>query len=319
MYFPVAGIEIAPWIPFVAGFLVAFFCSMGGVSGANLLLPFQMSVLGFTTPAVSATNHFFNIVAIPSGVYRYIREGRMVWPLTWMIIAGTVPGVFIGVFARVHYLPDPTHFKFFAGLVLLYIGGMMVSAMIKKPAPGTDNKSAEKRFQELVHQYHKKVDSARQEGREPLPTTEVKQFGINKMEYTFYGESFFVNPLVIFSLSAFVGIVGGIYGIGGGAMIAPIFVAIFKLPVYTIAGALLMGTFLTSFIAVGLYQAIAPFYPHLAVAPDWTLGLLFGFGGALGMYLGARAQKFVPANFIKWMLAFILIFTALRYMLEIFI
>lgn len=318
MYFPVAGIEIAPWIPFVAGFLVAFFCSMGGVSGANLLLPFQMSVLGFTTPAVSATNHFFNIVAIPSGVYRYIREGRMVWPLTWMIIAGTVPGVFVGVFARVHYLPDPTHFKFFAGLVLLYIGGMMFSALIKKPAPGTDNKSAEKRFQELVHKYHKSADSARQEGREPLPTTEVKKFGISKMEYTFYGESFFVNPLVIFSLSAFVGIVGGIYGIGGGAMIAPIFVAIFKLPVYTIAGALLMGTFLTSLIAVIFYQILAPFYPHLSVAPDWTLGLMFGFGGALGMYLGARAQKFVPANFIKWMLTFILIFTALRYMLEIF-
>ena len=319
MYFPVAGIEIAPWIPFVAGFLMAFFCSMGGVSGANLLLPFQMSILGFTTPAVSATNHFFNIVAIPSGVYRYIREGRMVWPLTWMIIAGTVPGVFIGVFARVHYLPDPTHFKFFAGLVLLYIGGMMLSALIKKPAPGTDNKSAEKRFQDLVHKYHKSADSARQEGREPLPTTEVKKFGINKMEYTFYGESFFVNPLIIFSLSAFVGIVGGIYGIGGGAMIAPIFVAIFKLPVYTIAGALLMGTFLTSLVAVIFYQILAPFYPHLSVAPDWTLGLMFGFGGALGMYLGARAQKFVPANFIKWMLTFILIFTALKYMLEIFI
>lgn len=319
MYFPVAGIEIAPWIPFVAGFLMAFFCSMGGVSGANLLLPFQMSILGFTTPAVSATNHFFNIVAIPSGVYRYIREGRMVWPLTWMIIAGTVPGVFIGVFARVHYLPDPTHFKFFAGLVLLYIGGMMLSALIKKPAPGTDNKSAEKRFQDLVHTYHKSADSARQEGREPLPTTEVKKFGINKMEYTFYGESFFVNPLIIFSLSAFVGIVGGIYGIGGGAMIAPIFVAIFKLPVYTIAGALLMGTFLTSLVAVIFYQILAPFYPHLSVAPDWTLGLMFGFGGALGMYLGARAQKFVPANFIKWMLTFILIFTALKYMLEIFI
>ncbi len=68
MHFPVAGIEVAPWIPFAAGFAVAFVCSMGGVSGANLLLPFQVSILGFATPAVSATNHLFNIVAIPSGV-----------------------------------------------------------------------------------------------------------------------------------------------------------------------------------------------------------------------------------------------------------
>lgn len=318
MYFPVAGIEVAPWVPFVAGFLVAFFCSMGGVSGANLLLPFQMSFLGFTSPAVSATNHFFNIVAIPSGVYRFIREGRMVWPLTWMVIAGTVPGVFVGVFARVHYLPDPTHFKFFAGIVLLYIGIMMISALIKKPAPGTDAKSAERRFQELTNQYLKSSEAARKTGQKPLPTTEVKKFGMNRMEYTFYGESFFVNPLIILSLSAFVGIIGGIYGIGGGAMIAPIFVAVFNLPVYTIAGACLMGTFLTSLTAVIFYQVIAPFYPHLAVAPDWVLGLMFGFGGAVGMYLGARVQKFVPANIIKWILVFILMSTAIRYIIEIF-
>ena len=318
MYFPVSGIEVAPWLPFLAGFLVAFFCSMGGVSGANLLLPFQMSVLGFTTPAVSATNHFFNIVAIPSGVYRFIREGRMVWPLCWMVIIGTIPGVFVGVWARVHYLTNPTHFKFFAGLVLLYIGGIMVHSLLKKPAPSADIKSAERRFQELASQFSKSREHDEKVGKEPLPTTKVKSFGLKKLEYTFYGEAFSVNPIIIVSFSAFVGIVGGIYGIGGGAIIAPIFVAIFKLPVYTIAGACLMGTFLTSLTAVIFYQFIAPFYPHLAVAPDWTLGLLFGFGGALGMYLGARAQKFVPATFIKWVLASVLIFAALRYIIEIF-
>jgi uncharacterized membrane protein YfcA len=31
------------------------------------------------------------------------------------------------------------------------------------------------------------------------------------------------------------------------------------------------------------------------------------------MYLGARCQKFVPARTIKWMLAAILIFTAVKY------
>jgi len=50
---------------------------MGGISGAFLLLPFQMSFLNFTSPSVSSTNFVYNIVAIPSGVYRYIKEGRM--------------------------------------------------------------------------------------------------------------------------------------------------------------------------------------------------------------------------------------------------
>ena len=76
MYFPIANIEINPFIPPVVAFAISFFTSMGGVSGAFLLLPFQVSVLGFSSPAVSATNQLFNIVAIPSGVYRYIKEGR---------------------------------------------------------------------------------------------------------------------------------------------------------------------------------------------------------------------------------------------------
>ena len=90
MYFPVAGIEVNPIVPPLVAFVVSFFTSMGGVSGAFLLLPFQMSFLGYTTPSVSATNQLFNIVAIPSGVIRYIREGRMVWPLTVVVILGKI-------------------------------------------------------------------------------------------------------------------------------------------------------------------------------------------------------------------------------------
>jgi uncharacterized membrane protein YfcA len=37
-----------------------------------------------------------------------------------------------------------------------------------------------------------------------------------------------------------------------------------------------------------------------------------------GMYLGARCQKFVPARIIKWMLAGIICFTALKYIAAFF-
>jgi len=110
--------------------------------------------------------------------------------------------------------------------------------------------------------------------------------------------------------------VGGVYGIGGGAIIAPFFVAFFGLPVYTVAGAALMGTLITSVAGVGFYQAIAPFYPELAVAPDYPLGLLFGLGGMAGMYLGARLQKHLPAKAIKGMLAAVIVFMAVRYIAE---
>jgi uncharacterized membrane protein YfcA len=126
MLFPVSGVKTWLFLPPLTAFVVSTLTSMGGVSGAFILLPFQMSVLNFTSPAVSSTNFVYNIVAIPSGVYRYLKEGRMAWPLTWVVIAGTLPGVFIGYYLRILYLPDPKAFKFFVGVVLLYIGSRLL-------------------------------------------------------------------------------------------------------------------------------------------------------------------------------------------------
>lgn len=115
---------------------------MGGVSGAFLLLPYQVSFLGYTAPSVSATNQVFNVVAIPSGVYRFIKEGRMVWPLTWAVIIGTLPGVFIGAWVRIEYLPNPKNFKFFVGCILLYIGLRLVQDILKKKVVPAGKKPA---------------------------------------------------------------------------------------------------------------------------------------------------------------------------------
>lgn len=311
MLFPTAGIEVSPWIPPLVALGISFFTSMGGVSGAFLLLPFQMSFLGFTNPSVSATNHLFNVIGIPSGVYRYIREGRMVWPLTLIVIVATLPGVLIGAIVRIKYLPDPKHFKLFAAGVLLYIGCRMIHDMLKKKVPGQDKASAEKKFQKLVMEHRKKAASV---AGGTLPAVRVLTFSLSELSYEFYGESFSVKTLGIFSLSFIVGIIGGIYGIGGGSIIAPFFVTFYHLPVYTVAGAALMGTFVTSIAGVLFFQAIAPLYPEMSVAPDWMLGILFGIGGMAGMYLGARCQKFVPAKVIKWMLAVIVVYTALKYL-----
>jgi len=236
----------------------------------------------------------------------------MVWPLTWVVIIGTLPGVFIGAYMRVSYLPDPRNFKGFIALVLLYIGLRMIRDLTKKGRGGKED--SEKRFQDLIKRYKKK-----QAEGEPLPVVRVFQFSFSRIDYEFYGETFGFPVWGIFTLSFVVGIIGGIYGIGGGAIIAPFFVTFFRLPVYTVAGAALMGTFITSVAGVAFYQAIAPYYPGMSVAPDWLLGVLFGMGGTGGMYLGARCQKYVSAKVIKWMLGVIIASTALKYIYEYFL
>ncbi len=317
MFFHTAGIEVALWIPPLVAFAISFITSMGGVSGAFLLLPFQMSFLDYTNPSVSATNQLFNIVAIPSGVYRYCKEGRMVWPLTWVVVAGTLPGVFMGAFIRVNYLPAPGHFKLFAATVLFYIGLKMVIDLLKNSKGGNSGRSSsEQQFQDMVRNHRNKTAASGNVDPTTVKAVKVTHFNLRRIGYNFYGEAFDVSFWGILSLSFIVGIVGGIYGIGGGSIIAPFFVTFFGLPVFTVAGAALMGTFVTSVAGVAFYQIIAPFYPEMSVAPDWLLGTLFGLGGMAGMYLGARCQKFVPAQVIKCMLAAILVFTAIKYIAD---
>jgi uncharacterized protein len=63
------------------------------VSGAVLLLPFQVSVLGTPSPSVTPTNLFYNVVACPGAMWRYRRQGQTGGRLTRLLLAGTLPGV----------------------------------------------------------------------------------------------------------------------------------------------------------------------------------------------------------------------------------
>jgi uncharacterized membrane protein YfcA len=207
----------------------------------------------------------------------------------------------------------------FAGLVLLYIGVKLINDLIKKRGDKKEV-SAEDEFNKLVRDHHTSgPESGRnQTVKKKLPETAVKKIGLDHIVYEFYGRNFEINTLGILTLSFAVGIIGGIYGIGGGAIIAPFFVGFFGLPVYTVAGAALMGTFVTSVGGVIFYQLIALFYPDMTIAPDWTLGILFGSGGLAGIYCGARLQKYVPAGIIKIILAICIFSAAARYIFVFF-
>jgi uncharacterized membrane protein YfcA len=272
------------WLAFVVAYALTVVMSPAGVSGAFLLLPFQVSVLGSGGPAATATNHLFNVVAIPSAVYRYIREGRMLWPLALVIVIGTIPGSIAGALARIRWLSDAGAFEMFMGLVLLLIGGNLVARILSRGrgVPGSPRAGAGFRLR-------------------------VQRFDLLRLEYVFEEQLYSLSVPGLASITAVIGAVGGAYGIGGGAIISPILVALYRLPVHTIAGSTLLGTWVTSLVAVGFFAAAA-------VAPDWRLGLAFGAGGLLGMYTGARLQRFLPARSIESVLALVICGLALRYL-----
>lgn len=321
MHFPVSGVDVSPFIPPLVAFVVSSITASAGVSGAFLLLPFQVSVLHYTSPSVSPTNLIYNIVAIPGGLYRFIKEGRMAWPLTWVVVVGTLPGVFVGSWVRISYLPDPKAFKFFVGCVLLYLGVRLLtefSGGSKKQKE--QNKALDKKFKERVAQMKTETNQKIAAGLPAEAIVKTKTFSLQKIEYEFWGETYSFPTTTIFILALVVGIIGGIYGIGGGAIISPFCVSILGLPVYTVAGAALAGTFLTSIAGVIFYAILATTAVGATtnVSPDWLLGALFGGGGLLGTYCGAYIQKYLKANIVKGIMAALILFLALTYIIQFF-
>lgn len=291
-HFPISAVETFIFIPPLVAFTISFFTSMAGISGAFLLLPFQMSVLGFTAPSVTSTNFLYNVSGTPGGIYRYMKECRFVWPVAFLILAGILPGVLIGYYIRVAYLPDPRTFKLFVGFILFSIA----FKLLREVWSGNTNKN------DTTCALSNKVEHA--------------AMGMidTRFEFNGTGYSFSTGKLLILALG--VGIIGGIYGIGGGSIIAPFLITFFRLPVYAIAGAVLLGTFVSSLAGVAFYSLI-PIKGAVA-APDWLLGILFGVGGLIGMYFGAKAQKRVSEKWIKLILGIVVSIVALKYILKFF-
>jgi hypothetical protein len=96
----------------VAAFTIAVITTPAGVSGAVLLLPFQVSVLGTPSPSVTPTNLLYNVVASPGAIWRYRRQGQTGGTLTWLLLAGTLPGVVAGSVIRVYLLPRASRLRF---------------------------------------------------------------------------------------------------------------------------------------------------------------------------------------------------------------
>ena len=162
-------------VALIAAYLIAVVTTPAGISGAVLLLPFQISVLATPSPSVTPTNLLYNVVATPGALYRYWRQGQTGGRLALVLIAGTLPGVIAGSVIRVKLLPVPRVFDVLVAAVLIPLGIWLVLSRPARP-------DAPHRPAWMI----------------PVPA------------------------LVILAVA--VGCVGGIYGLGGGALLAPVLI-----------------------------------------------------------------------------------------------
>jgi uncharacterized protein len=249
------------FVAFVAAFVIASLASPVGVSGAVLLLPFQVSVLGTPSPAVTPTNLLYNIVATPGALYRYWRQHQTGGALTRVLLAGTIPGVVAGAIVRVELLPDPRAFEAVIAIVLIPLGAWILVS--RRGGGGVSQRAVR------------------------------------------------INSFELAVLAAVVGCVGGIYGVGGGSILAPILVGSGRSP-SEIAPATLASTFVTSIAGVVTFVLLSVEHQG-SVSPDWAIGFALGIGGLFGGYTGALLQPHLPEAAIRRLLGLLVLVIGLRY------
>ena len=247
----------------VAAFAVAVLATPAGVSGAVLLLPFQVSVLGTPSPAVTPTNLLYNVVATPGALYRYWRQHQTGGRLALVLIAGTLPGVIAGAIIRVELLPGPRVFNVVVAAVLLPLGLWL--ALTRPPAASAADRPARA-----------------------------------------------LTEPVLITFAAVVGCVGGIYGIGGGSILAPILIGTGRPPAQA-APAALTSTFVTSVAGVATFTILSV-HAHGPVSPAWPTGIALGVGGLAGGYTGARIQPHLPEVLIRRLLGILVLAIGVRYL-----
>jgi uncharacterized membrane protein YfcA len=103
------------------------------------------------------------------------------------------------------------------------------------------------------------------------------------------------TPLVLLAAA-----VGGIYGIGGGSILAPILIGAGR-PSTEVAPATLASTSLTSIAGVVTFVILGA-QSHGSISPDWPVGIALGLGGLGGGYIGARLQRRLPELAVRRLL-----------------
>jgi len=250
-------------VALAAAFALAAVATPAGISGAVLLLPFQVSVLGTPSPAVTPTNLLYNVVATPGALYRYWRQGQTGGRLAVLLIAGTLPGVIAGSVIRVELLPGSHVFDLVVAVVLVPLGVWL--ALSRRAG---------------------RQDPARPYRQIPVPA--------------------------LVAMATVVGCVGGIYGIGGGSILAPVLIGSGR-PPSEVAPAALASTFVTSVAGVITFTILS-LHAHAPVAPDWPTGIALGVGGLAGAYLGARLQSRLPDAAIRRIVGILVIAIGVRYL-----
>ncbi|WP_085991459.1 sulfite exporter TauE/SafE family protein [Oceanobacillus senegalensis] len=256
------------------GFATAFVGSIAGLGGGVILVPslFIMQSISdsfaWATPqTIVGISLITMIFTALSSTISYLKAKRVDYHTGFLFLLGSIPGGIIGSWFNAYIKVDA--FLLCFGILMIFVSLLL---LIKKDS------------------LRKEVDPN---------VNGVRTFTLLGEEYRYR-----VSNVPAFLLALVVGMLSGLFGIGGGSVMVPAMILLFGIPTHIATATSMFMIFFVSISGSITHIALG----HIA----WEYVFVFIPGAWIGGKLGAKVNQMLPGSWLEWVLRIVLILVGIR-------
>jgi uncharacterized membrane protein YfcA len=289
IYLPIAELPVDILVLLGMSVAVGFISGMFGVGGGFLMTPLLIFV--GIPPAIAVATEASQIAASSmTGSIVYWRKRALDVKLGCVLLAGGLVGTWLGVsfFNQMRRIGQLETIIVLSYVTLLgTIGALMLVESLGAvlTARKGDKKPVKK--------------AGRHAWYEGLP-----------FKMRFHRSGLYVSVLPLLALSTFIGFAGAVLGIGGGFILVPALIYIFRVPT-----AVVVGTSLFQILFTMIATTVLHAYTNQSV--DVVLALMLIVGGVFGAQFGAQAGASLRGDYFRLLLALLIFGVGLRFAFDI--
>ncbi|MDB5738414.1 MAG: hypothetical protein JWO65_2082 [Sphingomonas bacterium] len=284
IYLPIAGLSVNMLVIVLLGGGVGFLSGMFGVGGGFLTTP--LLIFYGIPPAVAVASSATQITgASVSGVLAQMRRNGVDFRMGGVMVAGGILGSGLGallfrLLQRIGQIDTVIALTY-----VLMLGG--IGTLMARESAGTI--------------------LAKRRGEKPKPLMRRHHPLIAAMpgRWRFYRSGLYISPLAPFLLGVLTGALTVVLGVGGGFVMVPAMIYLLGMSAQVVVG--------TSLYQI-LFVTAATTMIHATTtkAVDIVLAVLLLIGSATGAQIGSRFAQKLPAEWLRLLLALIVLAVAVR-------
>ncbi|HHY71791.1 MAG TPA: sulfite exporter TauE/SafE family protein [Bacillus bacterium] len=266
---------------FIVGLSSGVIGSLVGLGGGIITVPALLFISAYTvligkiSPQIAVGTSSLVIIATGlSSTLTYIKLKKIDYVSGLLFFIGSAPGAIIGAMTN-KYL-NAEQFNLYFGIFIIFISlTLMFRGRLKAKTSSTS------RFR--------------------INRTSVDERG-NTNQYSF-------NIFFAIFISFIVGFLGGIFGIGGGSLMVPAMLLLFRFPPHIAVATSMFLIFLSSTVSS---------YTHFNLGNiDWIIAIALIPGAWIGAKIGSIINQRMKADTVVKILRFILIIIGIRLIVQI--